>query len=267
MGILNVTPDSFADGGRYRDAAPAVRRRAGRSTTRRRPPRRRRRVDAPRGRAGRRRRRARACCRSWSARRAGARADLDRHLQGGRRRARPRRRRGHRQRRQRPRRRSAVAAVVGRGGAARADAQPRDAPRTMHAGGLRRRGRARSAPSSRRAWRWRGRRRASRAHRPRSRLGFAKRAEHTWDALAPLDDASRRSTARSLLGPSRKSFLRRRSATCRRAERDGARRRRWACAAGAHHRVHDRARATCGEDGRYVSAACRGGRDRRAPPP
>ena len=92
MGVLNVTPDSFSDGGHASSipaqAVDAARRDAGR---RRRPHRHRRRVDTPRRGAG------RSADGGAPAHRAGHRSacagaadspDLDRHLQGGRRRAR-----------------------------------------------------------------------------------------------------------------------------------------------------------------------------------
>ena len=67
MGVLNVTPDSFADGGRFIDPARAADAALAMASSRRRIDRRRRRVDAARRRAGGRRRGARA-------RRAGPRA-------------------------------------------------------------------------------------------------------------------------------------------------------------------------------------------------
>ena len=68
MGILNVTPDSFSDGGRYADVDARRRRRAGDGGGRRRPDRRRRRVDPPRRAAGRCRRRAARASNPWSRR-------------------------------------------------------------------------------------------------------------------------------------------------------------------------------------------------------
>ena len=60
MGILNVTPDSFSDGGRFDDRERALGARAADARRRRRPRRHRRRIVASRRRAGRRGRRARA---------------------------------------------------------------------------------------------------------------------------------------------------------------------------------------------------------------
>ena len=59
MGVLNVTPDSFSDGGRYASRRRRGRARAGDARRGRRPDRRRRRVDPSRRRARRRRREAR----------------------------------------------------------------------------------------------------------------------------------------------------------------------------------------------------------------
>ena len=95
MGIVNVTPDSFSDGGRLVDADARDRARAAADRGRRRHRRRRRRIDAA-GRAARRRRRrrSRACCRSSTAlarrrrRRVGRHDEARGDARGGRRRRR-----------------------------------------------------------------------------------------------------------------------------------------------------------------------------------
>ena len=95
MGVVNVTPDSFSDGGRFLDPDAAVAHGLDAAWPRRRRARRRRRVDPSRRRARRRRRGApRGSCRSSSACAATAgRAGQRRHHEGRRRPGRARRRR------------------------------------------------------------------------------------------------------------------------------------------------------------------------------
>ena len=102
MGIVNVTPDSFSDGGRFLDPDAAVAHGLALVGGGRRPPRRRRRVDPSRRRAGRRGRRAAPGAAGRRApRRRRRRAGQHRHQQGGGGRGRARRRRDDRQRRRR----------------------------------------------------------------------------------------------------------------------------------------------------------------------
>ena len=213
MGVVNVTPDSFSDGGRYLDAACRGRARTGSSP---RPAPRSstsaasrpgpgaapvdaaeelRRIAAGRPRAGRRHRR----------------PGQHRHDEGG---------RGRGARSRRARRWSTTCS----GGTADPDLlrggrrRRRDAASSMHMRGTPRTMRRRGALRRRRA---RRRRRAARPGRPPRSLpasradailadpgiGFAKTAEHNLALLAALPELAARVEVPLLVGTSRKSFL------------------------------------------------------------
>ena len=109
MGVVNVTPDSFSDGGLFLDPGAAIAHGLELERRGRGDPRHRRRVDPPRRRAG--APRTRSCARVLPVieglrRGRGAGADLDRHLEGRRGRGGAARRGDARQRRDRAARRS-----------------------------------------------------------------------------------------------------------------------------------------------------------------
>ena len=210
MGIVNVTPDSFSDGGRYLDPAAAVDHGMQLASRGGGDPRHRRRVDPPGGRAGRRRGGAApsgAGDRGPAGRR-GRRAALGRHLQAAGRGGGARRRRHDRQRRdriprrprdgrarRRPRRRLLPDAH------ARRAADDADRPRLR-----RRRQRGQGVPRG--ADGVRGRARAC----PRSgscstRESASARTSSTTSSCCAGSTSSSRSDARWSIGTSRKSFL------------------------------------------------------------
>ena len=229
MGVVNVTPDSFSDGGAWLDADARRRARARAGRRRRRPRRRRRRVD-PAGRAaGRPRTRSCAgCSRSSAALAAAGRRGQHRHharraspraaLEAGARAGQRRQRRPRRPRHGRRGRRAGVPYVAMHW---RGHSVDMDRPRR-----LRRRGRRRRRRAARAGWtrleRGRRRPRAGRA-RPRARLRQdagaqlgAARAPGRLDALGrPL-----------LVGASRKGFLGRLLADAGRRAAPGGRARR-----------------------------------------
>ena len=198
MGILNVTPDSFSDGGALLERRRGGRRRRADGGRRRRPARRRRRVHAARARRRSPRPRSCAACSRSIEALAGARpgADLHRHLQGG----------GGRRRRSRRARRSSTTSAgcattrAGRGGGQPrlpiiADAHARAVRRHVPAGHLPRR-RGRGARRAARERRVRGRRRHARRGRARRSRARASRrtrptASRCWPRCAEFAELGR----------------------------------------------------------------------------
>ena len=193
MGVLNVTPDSFSDGGRYADLDAAVAHGVRLRDDGRGPGRRRRRVDPAGRRAGRRRDRDRPGAAGDPGAGRRRRAGQHRHHPGRGRRGRA----GGRRRRGQRRLRRAGRPGHGPGGPRRrlpvgADALARALPRDARAGQLRRRGRrgpGRAGPSGS-TRRWPPGSAADRIILDPG-LGFAKTAAHNWALSARLPRAAR----------------------------------------------------------------------------
>ena len=254
MGVVNVTPDSFSDGGRYLDPDAAVAHGLALVGRRRRRARRRRRVDPSRRRAGAGEAEELAPGRSRSSRALAAerrRAGEHRHHEGRGRRGGARRRRHRRQRRRPPagrsrdarrRRRAPAPGYV----AMHMQGEPRtmqDDPRyddvVAEVGDFLRR------PARRRARRP-GSPTASLVRRSRA-SGSARPAAHNLDAARALASSSTRVDVPVLVGTSRKTFIGRAcsASTTRADERDDGTLATvvWALDQGAAMvRVHDVAR-------------------------